>query len=224
MADTKKWNPYEAAAEVLQNRKKDIDSASEEKSQKKDDRTKKAEDDPSRDPAEEKELTKSAPRLRDYRIKKSIGGDSPAEVRLYDLQMKRLKSYKKGTKKVAKTGLAKLHKGEAVLTKKQAAKYRGRKVKGAASALGAGTHKKPAKKGVSFTPAGRVVRAIGTSGQGSTDPNDAVVKDRALYEKRELRKNMPRLKAYREQHGIAEPTAAEKQLDKLEKEQTVRLY
>jgi hypothetical protein len=155
MANTKSWNPYEAAAEVLQNRKKDIDSASEEKSQKKDDRTKKAEDDPSRDPAEEKELTKSAPRLRDYRIKKSIGGDSPAEVRLYDLQMKRIKSYKKGTKKVAKTGLAKLHKGEAVLNARDAKKYRSSgKVSAAASSLGAGKKKVPSKNQ-------RLIRAAG---------------------------------------------------------------
>lgn len=146
MADTKRWNPYEAAAEVLQNRKKDIDSASEEKSQKKDDRTKKAEDDPARDPSEEKELMPASSRLRDYRIRKNIGSSSPAEVRLYNLQEKRLKSYKKGTKNVPKTGLAKLHKGEAVLTKKQAAKYRrGGRVSAAASSLGSGKKKVPNK-------------------------------------------------------------------------------
>lgn len=139
-----KWNPYAAAAEALQSRKKDIDAASEEKARK-DERLKKAEPDPDRDPAEETELTKTAPRLRDYRIRKNIGGDTPAEVRLYELQEKRLKSYKYGTKKVPKTGPAMLHKGEAVLTVKQAKKYRGRKVKAAASALGAGKKKVPTK-------------------------------------------------------------------------------
>jgi hypothetical protein len=48
-------------------------------------------------------------------------------------------SYKSGTRYVPRTGMAKLHKGEAVLNKKQANKYRG-----AAAALGAG--KKKTKK------------------------------------------------------------------------------
>ena len=43
-------------------------------------------------------------------------------------------SFKKGTKYVSRTGLAKLHKGEAVLNKKQAKRYRG-----AAEALGSGS-------------------------------------------------------------------------------------
>lgn len=152
MPDTKKWNPYAAAAEALQTRKRDIDEMTKEDEPK--EKLRKADPDKSRDPHEEKELTKTTPRLRDYRIRKSIGGDSPAEVRLYELQEKRLKSYKKGTKKVPKSGPAKLHKGEAVLSKSQAKKYRSGKVKAAASALGAGKHKKPAKKGasVSFQP------------------------------------------------------------------------
>jgi len=45
-------------------------------------------------------------------------------------------SYKKGTKFVKKTGIAKLHKGEAVLNKSQAKHYRG-----AAGVLGAGKAK-----------------------------------------------------------------------------------
>jgi len=154
MPDTKSWNPYSAAAAALQTRKKDIDEASEEKS-KKDDRTKKAEPDSARDPAEEKELTKSTQRLRDYRIRKSIGSSTPAEVRLYELQEKRAKSYKKGTKNVPKTGLAKLRKGEAVLPVKEAKKYRrGGKVSAAASSLGSGKKKVPSKTQ-------RLVRAAG---------------------------------------------------------------
>ncbi|MCI0418144.1 MAG: hypothetical protein L0312_02805 [Acidobacteria bacterium] len=152
MPDTKKWNPYESAADALRQRKKDIDEASEEKP-KKDDRPKKSEADPDRDPAEERELMKSTPRLWDYRIRKNIGSATPAEIRLYELQEKRAQpakkgvpSYKKGTKNVPRTGFAKLHKGEAVIPAKQAKKYRGRKVKAAASALGAGKHKKPVKK------------------------------------------------------------------------------
>lgn len=155
MPDTKSWNPYAAAAAALTSRKEKIDEASEEKS-KKDDRTKKAEDDPSRDPAEEKELTKSTQRLRDYRIRKNIGSSTPAEVRLYNLQEKRIKSYKKGTKNVPRTGLAFLHKGEAVLTKKDAKKYRrgGGKVSAAASSLGSGKKKVPSKSQ-------RLIRAAG---------------------------------------------------------------
>lgn len=54
-------------------------------------------------------------------------------------------SYKKGTKFVPKTGLAKLEKGEAVLTKKQANRFRKGKVSSAASVLGAGKDKKLTK-------------------------------------------------------------------------------
>jgi len=129
-------NPFQKAADVLNQRKDDIDKASEEKSN---DKNVKAAPDKSRDSAELKELTSSAGRLRDYRIKKSIGDSTPAETRLYNLQTR---SYKKGTKRVPKSGVAKLHKGEAVLNKKAAKKYRTRK--GAARLLGSGRH--PVKK------------------------------------------------------------------------------
>lgn len=48
--------------------------------------------------------------------------------------------YKKGTRRVPSTGKAKLHKGETVLGKKDARKYR-KKVSGAAGTLGAGKSK-----------------------------------------------------------------------------------
>jgi len=54
-------------------------------------------------------------------------------------------SYKKGTSNVPKTGLAKLEKGEAVLTVKQAKRYRRSKGGAAASALGSGKKKVPTK-------------------------------------------------------------------------------
>jgi hypothetical protein len=53
-----------------------------------------------------------------------------------------LTSYKKGTRFVPRTGAAKLEKGEAVLNKKQAKKWRRKKISGAAGALGAGKKKK----------------------------------------------------------------------------------
>jgi hypothetical protein len=130
-------NPFSKAADILSQRKQDTDDMTDEKpASKPDDKMVKASPDPARDPSEMKELSTSAGRLRDYRIKKSIGGETDAEARLYKLQTR---SYKKGTKKVAKTGVAKLHKGEAVLNKKQAKKFRTRK--GSARLLGAGKHK-----------------------------------------------------------------------------------
>jgi len=135
--------PFGKAAKILQEGMEEKDKAAKESSQpKKDERVVKAAPDKSRDPAERKELEKSAQRLRDYRIQKSISGDTPAESRLYDLQTR---SYKKGTKKVKKTGVAKLHKGEAVLNKKAAKKFRARK--GAARLLGAGKMKAKKSRG-----------------------------------------------------------------------------
>jgi len=128
-------NPFQKAADILNQRKDKIDKMTE-------DKPTVAASDAKSDAAEEAELTKSASRLRDYRIKKNIGDSTPAEVRLYNLQEKRAKSYKKGTKRVSKSGVAKLHKGEAVLNKKQAKKFRTRK--GAARLLGSGRH--PVKK------------------------------------------------------------------------------
>jgi len=176
MPDTKRWNPYAAAAAALQSRKKDIDETSEEKSTKKDDdRTKKAEADPDRDTSEEKELMKSTPRLREYRIRKSIGSSTPAEVRLYDLQEKRVKSYKYGTKRVPKTGLAKLHKGEAVLPVKEAKKYRRAKVKAAASMLGAGK-RKPAKKVAKKGFPGSTKRLVSAAGREIKENPPAILR------------------------------------------------
>ena len=57
----------------------------------------------------------------------------------------KIPSYAKGVRRVPKTGLAKLEKGEAVLNVKQAKRYRRGKVGGAASALGAGKKKVPTK-------------------------------------------------------------------------------
>jgi hypothetical protein len=141
MADLKDINPFARAANVLSQRKKDIDEAAGDKT------TVAAAPDAKSDAAEEAELTKSASRLRDYRIRKNIGDSTPAETRLFTLQEKRAKSYKKGTKKVSKSGVAKLHKGEAVLNKKQAKKFRASK--GSARLLGAGKYKvkKGAKRG-----------------------------------------------------------------------------
>jgi hypothetical protein len=134
--------PFSRAADILNQRKKATDDASETKpAVKTDDKMVKASPDPSRDPAEMKELSTSASRLRDYRIKKNIGGSTDAEARLYKLQTK---SYKKGTKRVPKSGVAKLHKGEAVLNKKQAKKFRASK--GSARLLGAGKMKVIARK------------------------------------------------------------------------------
>ena len=138
MPDQKKWNPYAAAAEALLPKAPTKDSKV----------VKSSEPEPAdsrSEAAEEKELTASAQRLRDYREKKKLASATPAEIRLYNLQMKRLKSYKHGTKKVSRTGIAKLHKGEAVLTAKQATKYRSRKIKAAASTLGAGNPKKKSR-------------------------------------------------------------------------------
>jgi len=135
-------NPFQKAADILNQRKDDTDAMTDESPKPKvDPRTVKASPDTSRDPAERKELLASTSRLRDYRIKKNISGDTDAEARLAKLQSQP-SSYKKGTKKVPKTGVAKLHKGEAVLNKKQAKKFRSRK--GAARLLGSGRH--PIKK------------------------------------------------------------------------------
>jgi len=214
MPDTKSWNPYAAAAAALTSRKDKIDQASEEKSEKKDERTKKAGDDPERDPAEEKELTKSTPRLRDYRIRKSIGSSTPAEVRLYELQEKRVKSYKKGTKRVLKTGLAYLHKGEAVLSKKDAKRYRrGGKVSAAASSLGAGK-KKSAKKEVpkpskydlhEAAPAPPKLSLLERQDRGW----------RSFQERKDLEENSKRLTDYRKKHGSPVRTPAEKRYQDL---------
>lgn len=138
MPDQKSWNPYAAAAAALSSRDKKEDKKSEEKPEPQDARS---------EAREESDLTENVKRLKDYKDRKKLSGSAtPAEVRLFNLQSKRVKSYKKGTKMVPKTGLAKLHKGEAVLNKKQAQKYRsGKKVSGAASSLGAGKKKVPGK-------------------------------------------------------------------------------
>jgi len=162
--------------------------------------------------AERRELKKAAELLTKYRTVRGIKEPTPAE--------KLAASYKRGTKRVPKTGIARLHKGEAVLSKREAKKYRARGVKGSARILGAGKHKRPAKKGA-ITPATQAILRTGTSGQGSLK-QDAEELDRQLYEKRELRKTIPLLKAYRDKHGIGKPTPAEDRLPELVKKQTVR--
>ena len=77
--------------------------------------------------------------------------------------------------------------------------------------------KKPAKKGA-MAPATKAI--LLTSGPHGV-PKDAADMDREMYEKKELRRTTPLLKAYREKHGIAEATKAERRLPELEKEQTV---
>jgi len=55
-------------------------------------------------------------------------------------------SYKRGTRFVKKTGIARIHKGEAILNARDAKKYRSSgKVSAAASSLGAGKKKVPSK-------------------------------------------------------------------------------
>jgi hypothetical protein len=75
------------------------------------------------------------------------GAETPDMSRTATLSVspKSVPSYKKGTSFVRRTGLAKLEKGEAVLTVKQAKRYRRAKVGGAASTLGAGKKKVPSK-------------------------------------------------------------------------------
>ena len=70
----------------------------------------------------------------------------------------KIPSYKHGTKNVPKTGLAKLEKGEAVLTVKQAKRYRRGKVGGASSALGAGKKKVPSKDAKILRAAGHEMK------------------------------------------------------------------
>jgi len=67
-------------------------------------------------------------------------------------------SYKKGTMRVPRTGLAKLEKGEAVLNVKQAKRYRRGKVGGASSALGAGKKKVPSKDAKILRAAGHEMK------------------------------------------------------------------
>jgi hypothetical protein len=147
MPDTKKWNPYAAAAAALSSKDKNGDKKPEAKPEPQDARS---------EAREESDLTENVKRLKEYKEKKKLGDSATsAEVRLFNLQSKRVKSYKHGTKKVSKTGLAKLHKGEAVLPVKEAKKYRrGGKVSAAASSLGSGKKKVPSKTQ-------RLVRAAG---------------------------------------------------------------
>ena len=77
-------------------------------------------------------LAEDSARLKKYREAHGIEESSAAETRNFNLH-----GYKKGTRRVPKTGKAKLHKGEAVLNKKQAKKYRA-----AAGSLGAGQSKR----------------------------------------------------------------------------------
>lgn len=150
MPDTKKWNPYAAAAAALSQDKKE-DKKPEAATEPADSRS---------EASEESELSANVPRLKAYAERKKIkAGATPAEVRLFNLQSKRIKSYRKGTKMVPKTGFAKLHKGEAVLNKKQAAKYRrGGKVSAAASSLGAGKKKVPSKSQKLIEAAGQEMK------------------------------------------------------------------
>jgi len=67
-------------------------------------------------------------------------------------------SYKKGTSYVRKTGLAKLEKGEAVLTVKQAKRFRRAKANGAANALGSGKKKVPSKDAKILRAAGHEMK------------------------------------------------------------------
>jgi hypothetical protein len=73
----------------------------------------------------------------------------------------KIPSYKRGTRYVPKTGVARLEKGEAVLNKKQATKYRRGKVSAAAGALGAGKKKKSKKAAKKPTKTQKLIRAAG---------------------------------------------------------------
>lgn len=146
-----KWNPFDAAAEALTPSAKD---------KKKVEKTPDPDHTPS-ESREESDLAENVSRLQAYRTRKKLGPSAtPAEIRLYNLQSKRVKSYKSGTKKVFKTGLAKLHKGEAVLKVKDAEKYRrGGRISAAASSLGSGKKKVPNKTQKLIQAAGHELKA-----------------------------------------------------------------
>lgn len=148
MPDTKKWNPYAAAAAALSSKDEKKDKKPESKAEPQDARS---------EAREESDLAENVKRLKDYKERKRLGSSAtPAEVRLFELQSKRIKSYRRGTKMVPKTGLAKLHKGEAVLPVSEAKRYRKgstAKMSGAASSLGYG------KKKVSKTK--KLIKAAG---------------------------------------------------------------
>ena len=86
---------------------------------------------------EKSDIEAAASQQRAYRMDKGISGESDVELRRRELS-----GYKKGTRRVKKTGPAILHKGEAVLNVKQARRYRKGGLKGAARVLGAGKTKK----------------------------------------------------------------------------------
>lgn len=89
---------------------------------------------------------------------KTSGGEDrpqkPVATSVLKVDAKDVPSYKRGTRFVKKTGIANLHKGEAVLPVAQAKKYRRGKVSAAASALGSGKKKVPSKTQ-------RLIRAAG---------------------------------------------------------------